>query len=108
MLNERKMVSDIRSGSARSWIIGAAVIALAGCAAPVSVSNIVGPDGRTAYVMKCSGMGRDRSSCLARAGELCPTGYTVVDDDSKTGGALVTGNMMMIARRDYLTVSCKS
>lgn len=81
------------------------LFALGGCA--VSAKQITGPDGRAAYVMKCSGYGRDRASCLAKAGEICPAGYAVVDDSSSTSGAMLIGNTVAVAHRDYLTISCK-
>lgn len=89
----------------RFLLMGCIAVLLAGCA--VSVTPIKGPDGRQAYVMKCSGYMRDRQDCLVKAGELCPTGYIVVDDNSTTRGAVFTGNAVLMARRDYLTISCK-
>jgi hypothetical protein len=78
---------------------------LAACAVPAT--QITGPDGRPAYVLKCSGMGRDRQDCLVKAGELCPSGYNVVDDNSSTHGAVVVNNAVILAHREYLTISCK-
>lgn len=89
--------------------MGLAIVAigLMGCAAPVSVTPITGPDGRTAYTMKCSGFGRDRQDCLVEAGKLCPAGYVVVDDNRSIGGAVVTDGAVILAKREYLTISCK-
>ena len=81
------------------------VMVLSGCAVPAT--PITGPDGKVAYVLKCSGYMRDRQDCLIKAGEICPKGYSIVDDNSTTNGALVTGNAILIAKREYLTVSCK-
>ena len=50
---------------------------------------------------------RDRQDCLVKAGELCPSGYSVVDDNSSTGGAIVSNGAVIVVKRDYLTVSCK-
>ena len=83
------------------------VCGVSGCAAPVPVTPITGPDGRTAYSMKCSGFGRDRQDCLVQAGKLCPAGYVVVDDSSSTGGAIVTDGAVILAKREYLSLSCK-
>lgn len=74
--------------------------ALAGCA--IKPTQINGPDGRPAFTMKCSGLGRERGDCIAKAGEICPTGYIVVDDNS-----VIRGGGDVIATRDYLTISCK-
>ena len=89
----------------RIFILGAFVALLAGCAVPVT--QVTGPDGRPAYVMKCSGYMRDRQDCLAKAGEVCPNGYALVDDSSQINGAVVSNGVVGIARRDYLTISCK-
>jgi hypothetical protein len=50
-----------------------------GCASiqPVKFS---GPTGKTAYSMKCSGMGRTLEQCYVKAGEVCPNGYSIVDN----------------------------
>ena len=78
---------------------------LLGCAVPVTM--ITGPDGHPAYSMKCSGLGRDRQACLAKAGEICPHGYNVVDDDRQLAGVVVTQYAVIPAQRDYLTISCR-
>jgi hypothetical protein len=88
----------------RLMILGVS-IALSGCAVPVTKIN--GPDGRPAYSLKCSGMGRDRQDCLVQAGKICPQGYVVVDDSSRVNGVLVTKYAVIPASRDYLTISCK-
>ncbi len=80
---------------------------LAGCAAGVSVQTVKGPNGKDAYVMKCSGFGRDHSDCMQKAGDLCPAGYNIVDDSSQFGGAMVTGHTVLAANKEYMTVSCK-
>ena len=89
-------------------MLGLVVVAgLSGCAAPVSVTPITGPDGRTAYSMKCSGFGRDHQDCLVQAGKQCPSGYVVIDDNRSTNGALVTDGAVILAKREYMTISCK-
>lgn len=85
-------------------VLGAAGL-LSGCA--VTHTTVSGPDGRPAFVLKCSGYMRDRQDCLAEAGRLCPTGYALVDDSSRVQGAIVSGGLIGIARRDYMTISCK-
>lgn len=89
----------------RGLIVAAGGLLLAGCA--VTHQTVSGPDGRPAYVMKCSGMGRDRQDCLKEAGRLCPTGYMVVDDDRRIAGGMMIGSVLAVANREYLTVSCK-
>ena len=83
----------------------AALVPLTACAVPHTV--VSGPDGRPAYVMKCSGMGRDRQDCLAEAGKLCPAGYALVDDSSRVAGVVMTGSLAVPVSQEYLTISCK-
>lgn len=74
-----------------------AVLALlAGC---VHVTEIKGPDGRIAHVLDC---GNNRANCLRKAGELCPTGYQVIDDATNQ-----VANRYVMAADITLTVSCK-
>lgn len=82
-----------------------ATILLASCAVPVT--QISGPNGQPAFVLKCSGYGRDRQDCLAKAGEICPAGYAVVDDNSQVNGAVVTRYNVIVAHKEYMTISCK-
>jgi hypothetical protein len=62
----------------------------------------MGPDGRQAYVMRCSGMGRSLADCYQKAGELCPAGYDVVGGQSGSVGAGT-----VIALRTDLVVQCR-
>ena len=48
--------------------------ALAACAG-IQPKPFVGPNGKTAYSMHCSGMGRTLEACYQKAGEICPAGY---------------------------------
>jgi hypothetical protein len=57
-----------------------AAIVLTGC---VHVSQVRGPDGHDAYVLRCG----DAEDCYKKAGELCPTGYAIIDQ--ATGFAVV-------------------
>lgn len=86
-----------------SAIIG--VAALAGC---MSIDPVPfrGPDGKQAYSMKCSGMGRSLDACYQKAGEVCPSGYNIVDRPSGTVGFMNQGTMMM-APANGLVIQCK-
>ena len=85
-----------------------ALLGLVVTACAVPVTEVRGPDGTPAYVLKCSGYMRDRQDCLKMAGEVCPTGYRLVDDSSQVSGAMVLPNGIVgVAHRDYLTISCK-
>ena len=65
----------------------------------------VGPSGNDAYSMKCSGMGRDWDDCLKKAGELCPSGYTIVGQNSETIGISSQNGMTVIPKRN-LSIEC--
>ena len=78
----------------------AIAVGLASC---VEVTMLSGPDGRPAYGLDC---GTDRTACLKKAGELCPTGYGVVDDASRTVAVPVEGSILL-ANQEHLTVSCR-
>ncbi|NIJ43264.1 hypothetical protein FHS78_003576 [Parvibaculum indicum] len=73
----------------------AAPLALGGCA--VTASPVTGPEGKTAYSMKCSGYMRTLDDCYKKAGELCPTGYTI---DAMPTSAIGPGSYMMISCKD--------
>lgn len=78
---------------------------LAGCMA-IDPHQFVGPNGNTAYSMRCSGMGRTLEACYDKAGELCPNGYTIVDSSSGTVGVPMNGGTMMALKRN-LAIECK-
>lgn len=82
-------------------------LTLAGCAAPVGITPVTGSNGKQAYTLKCSGMGRDREDCMIKAGEICPKGYTVLDDSNQTGGAIITQGSLILVHQQYMTISCK-
>lgn len=89
----------------RVLCVAALSAGLAGCA--VGVTQINGPDGRAALVMKCSGYGVTRQDCLVEAGKRCPGGWTIIDSSSRLAGFVMAGNVAIPASEDYLTVSCK-
>lgn len=49
---------------------------VSGCAS-IQPVKFNGPTGKTAYSMKCSGMGRTLEQCYVKAGEVCPNGYSI-------------------------------
>lgn len=55
---------------------------VAGCA---TTTEILGPDGEQATKIECPGAAADLSTCLAKADEVCPAGYTLLD--SYEGGS---------------------
>ena len=65
------------------------MLVLAGCA---SAKQVKGPNGGTAYEVKCGNA--VKSKCTAKAADLCPRGYSVLernadryDDLNKVGNA---------------------
>ena len=78
---------------------------LAACAS-IEPQEFRGPNGRIAYSMRCSGMGRTLAACYKKAGEVCPNGYSIVDRASGTIAIPVSGGIM--AAPEYnLAVECK-
>ena len=76
------------------------VFVLAGC---VSTQEFKGPNGRTAYSMDC---GNDLNACYHKAGEVCPTGYTILDRASGTV-AVPFGGAFVAAPQHTLAIECK-
>ena len=76
-----------------------------GCAS-VHPSPFKGPNGKDAYSMKCSGMGRTLDKCFSKAGELCPTGYNIISQSSGTV-AVPVGGSIMAAPKQALAIECK-
>jgi len=77
---------------------------LTACAS-ITPQSIRGPNGRQAFAMKCSGMGRTLEACYAKAGELCSSGYTIVDRASGTVAVPVNGGVMA-APTNTLVIEC--
>ena len=80
-------------------------LGLAGCMA-IDPVPFKGPDGKQAYSMRCSGMGRSLDACYQKAGEVCSAGYSIVDRPSGTVGFMNQGTMMM-APQNGLVIQCK-
>lgn len=83
----------------------ATALVLSGCAVPAK--PISGPQGKTAYSLKCSGMGRTTEDCYEKAGELCPAGYIVEDVSRRAGPVVVSGNSIIPTSTEYMLVTCK-
>lgn len=78
---------------------------LSSCAG-IEPQQFVGPNGKTAYSMRCSGMGRTLDACYKKSGEVCPAGYTIIDRASGTVGVPVSGGVML-APQHSLAIECK-
>lgn len=81
------------------------LIMLTSCAA-IEPNQFIGPNGKQAYSMKCSGMGRTLDACYQKAGELCPHGYIIIDRASGTVAIPVNGSIMATPQHN-LAVECK-
>ena len=88
----------------KKLLILSALVA-SGCAS-IQPAQFVGPGGNTAYAMNCSGMGRTLEACFQMAGEVCPEGYTVVNQSTGTAAVPVNGGIVA-APRHSLAVECK-
>jgi hypothetical protein len=79
---------------------------LSACAG-VDPQRFAGPNGGTAYSMRCSGFGRDWDDCYKAAGELCPAGYAIINQGSGVVG-VPTAAGFVIAPKQTLAIECKS
>lgn len=75
--------------------------------AEIQPKEFRGTNGKTAYSMKCSGMGRTLDDCYKKAGELCPSGYNIIDRASSIV-AIPAGDGGIIATPVHnLAIECK-
>lgn len=81
-------------------------VLLASCAS-IEPQQFVGPNGRTAFSMRCSGMGRTLDACYQKAGEICPSGYSIIDRASGTVAVPASGGGFIAAPQHNLAVECK-
>jgi len=80
-------------------------LTLAVSCAAVEPSQFVGPNGKTAYSMLCSGMGRTLDDCYKKAGELCPKGYEIIDRSTGTVAVPVSGSVVA-APQHHIAIEC--
>ena len=86
-------------------VLIALTVVLTACA-EIHPREFRGPNGKTAYSMRCSGMGRTLDDCYSKAGELCPAGYNIIDRASGTVAVPVNGSIMA-APKHNLAIECK-
>jgi len=72
----------------------------------ISPQQFSGPNGKDAYSMRCSGLGRTLDACYKKAGELCPSGYNIVDRSSGAVAMMYQGTFMA-APKEQLAIECK-
>lgn len=78
---------------------------LVSCAS-IDPQEFRGPSGKTAYSMRCSGMGRTLDACYKKAGDLCPSGYSIIDRSSTVVAVPMSGGIMA-APQHNLAIECK-
>jgi hypothetical protein len=90
----------------KNVFIAAVPVVLAACAA-IEPQQFVGPNSKTAYSMKCSGMGRTLDACYKKAGEICPGGYNIIDRATGTIGVPMQGGGTIMTPEYNLAIECK-
>lgn len=88
------------------WKVYLAALILTSCAS-ITPQQFVGPNGHTAYSMRCSGMGRTLDACYKKAGEICPSGYTIIDKTSGLVGGPNGNGGFSLATQYHLAIECK-
>ena len=83
-----------------------AVLALVALAACSMKTEFVGPDGRQSYSLRCPPISGGLGGCYKQAGQLCATGYDVIDGRSGTVGAF-NANGGVITTQQTLTFQCR-
>ena len=78
---------------------------LVSCAS-IKPQSFIGPNGKQAYTMRCSGLGRTLEMCYQKAGEVCPSGYGIVGQNSSTVAVPINGSFIA-APQHNLTIECK-
>lgn len=76
------------------------ILLITGC---TTATEIRSPNGQKGFAIECKNM----TSCYAKAGEVCPSGYNLVDNDTRTTGASVAFNNAIIQSRSTVVVECK-
>jgi len=75
--------------------------------ATVNPQAFKGPDGRPAFVMRCSGLGKTIALCYQKASEVCPSGYDVIERSSGTIGIPQSGGGTLIAPKEGMAIQCR-
>lgn len=81
-----------------------ATLALTACA---TSKPIKGPNGSTAYFIKCGSAVIDK--CYEEAATVCPKGYTVADSQANPNGMIIPsgGSLLMARGPNSMLVECK-
>lgn len=90
----------------RSLLIVLVAAGLTSCAT-IEPKRFVGPNGGVAFSMDCSGMGRTLDACFQKAGDLCPSGYNIVNRTTGMVAIPMSGGGFMAAPQHSLAIECK-
>lgn len=89
----------------RAFIIIAVALSLAACA---TSKPLQGPNGGTAYFIKCGSAVID--ACYEEAAKVCPTGYIFVDKQNNSNAVALSngaGGFNVIRGPNTMLVECK-
>jgi len=87
------------------FLLTSFLLLLGGCL-EVIPKRFNGPNGKTAYNMRCSGMGRTMDKCYQKAGEICREGYTIIDISSKSVTTTMEGGVIVVNKKE-MAIECK-
>ncbi len=77
----------------RTLTFCALVLLLAAC---VTARPLTLPNGAQGQVVRCNGMARSMADCYVKVGEVCPSGYDVVDASGESRPTIIaTGNSLV-------------
>jgi hypothetical protein len=72
------------------------LLSLTGCAKPTARSLTL-PDGSAGLAIRCGGSNMLISDCYAKAGELCPKGYSVLTSDTFEQPSMMATSAIAVA-----------
>ena len=81
----------------------APLLLLAACTV-IDPQQFVGPNGKAAYSMRC---GDALDACYKKSGEICPSGYVIIDRATGTIAVPVYGSGTIATPEHTLVIECK-
>ncbi len=81
-----------------------ALVSIGGCA---KVKTLTTPNGNTGYYISCNGMAVGMDVCYKKAGNICPSGYSIIDGENK-GGLVVMPTYIGGVSRKGIIIECKT
>lgn len=81
---------------------------LVGCA---TATEIRGPDGQSAMLIECPGAANTMATCVKKANEVCPDGYTIAGSTEGSSGQMASlggyGAFSTPVIQRHLVVACE-